>query len=246
MTLQEVMDGLRARYRAPAWAFFEEVRDSTGFASRTADALAFGLWPSQGLELLGFEVKAYRGDWLRELKHPEKADRVLGYADRVFLVTTEKGLVKREELPPLWGLVEPHGSALRATKAAEKNPQARPLDRHFFASLMRQAHTFIEREIANADRTKEAHQRGVEEGELRSKHDLDRTAEDLHRLERAVERFKETSGVEIDRWDGGHIGEAVKVVLRGKQINFEGRLRQLREDIDRALGALQAPGETAA
>lgn len=235
MTVPEVMASLRTRYQAPAWAFFEEVRDSTGWASRTADALAFGLWPSQGLELLGFEVKAYRGDWLRELKHPEKADRILGFADRVFLVTTEKGLIRRDELPPLWGLVEPHGTALRATKAAEKNPQARPLDRHFFASLMRQAHSYIEREIQNADRTKEAHARGLAEGKQEWKTQLQLITEDRDRLQRALDRFYEASGVEIDKWDGSRIGQAVKTVLESRGEDFEGRLRRVRDDIDKAL-----------
>jgi hypothetical protein len=214
VTHNELLDNLRARYRAPAWVFFEEVRASTGYADRSADALAFSLWPSQGLELIGFEVKAYRGDWLREMKNPAKADRVLGYADRIFLVTTEKGMVKREELPPLWGLIEPHGTALRATKQAEKNPQARPLDRHFFASLMRQAHGYIEGELKNADRTKQARKEGFDDAERQCRDDAAREREERQRLENAILTFQEASGVEIGHWNGGRIGEAEPAARR--------------------------------
>lgn len=236
MTLAEAMDNLRCRYRAPAWAFFEQVRDATGLgASRTADAVAFSLWPSQGLELIGFEVKASRHDWLREKKHPEKADLILGYCDRIFIVATEKDLIKPEEIPPLWGLIEPHGARLRPKKPAERNPHAAPLDRPFFASLMREAHRFIEREIADAASTKEAESRGRK----RAEEEFGAAIEDTNRrrkdLERAIAAFEAASGVQISVWDAGHVGEAVKVALASRQAGFQDRLLRLREDLDQAL-----------
>lgn len=241
MTVTEVMDSLRCRYRAPAWAFFEEVRDATGFgASRSADAIAFGLWPSQGLELHGFEVKAYRGDWLRELKRPEKADAVLGYCDRIWIVTSERSMVKLDELPPLWGLMEPHGDGLRATRTAERNPAAKPLDRRLFASLMRQAQRYVENEIKNGDGSKEAYARGLKEGKSSAEQGLETMRHDSERLQNAVDRFEKESGVRISSWDYGHIGETVKTVLSMKDMNFHARLSRLKEDIDTALENLNA------
>ena len=239
MTGSEVRDALRYRYRPPAWAFFEEVQDATGGgSSRSADALAFSLWPSQGLEMHGFEIKTSRNDWRRELARPEKADKVLGYCDRIFAVATEKGIVHLEELPPTWGLMEPAGHGLRAARPAEKNPAARPLDRHFFASLMRHAYRYIKREIDDADRTKEAYQRGRDEAESAAKGHLQRADERVHELEKAIFDFEQASGVQISTWDAGNIGQAVKVLANGGGRDLHGRIRRLKEDIDRMVIAL--------
>lgn len=69
---------LRERYQGRDWAFLLQVPDGTGMAkSRTADALAMGLWPSKGLNLHGFEVKASRSDWLAELAKQRENIRAL-------------------------------------------------------------------------------------------------------------------------------------------------------------------------
>ena len=53
---------LRQRYQnQKGWALVEEVRDATGGAgSRFADAIAFGLYPSRGMEML-FVLKGPKG-----------------------------------------------------------------------------------------------------------------------------------------------------------------------------------------
>lgn len=238
MNTSEVMALLRVRYPEKSWAFFEEVMDATGGrASRRADAIAFGLWPSQGLELHGFEVKSGRGDWIHELNRPQKAEAVLGYCDRIWVVACSKDLVKLEELPPTWGLVEPtiKGDALRTVKLPDKNTEARPLDRRFFASLMRQAARYIEREIQSQDHYKEAYEKGLKEGEWERKHTEDRLSRELVEVNRAVMAFREASGVEFSRWDGRKIGHIVNRVLRGHYDDMEDRLRGLKTSIDHAL-----------
>lgn len=242
----ELISELRLRYPDKAWAFFEQVRDATGYGgSRSADAVAFGLWPSQGLELHGFEVKSYRGDWLRELKKPAKADAVLGYCDRIWIATTQRGIVNVDELPPGWGLLEPTRGGLRATRGAERNPQARPLDRRFFASLMRQAQTYIASEIANQTgmqaKIDEAYRRGSEDGARGSKHLIEDATRELDSLRRSVTEFETASGVKIDRWGGERIGEAVKVVLEGRHHNIVDRLKSIKDYVDKALETWQKP-----
>ena len=54
----------------------------------------------------------------------------------------------------------------------------------------------------------------------------------------AARAVVEASGVEIVRWDGERIGEAVNAVLAGHRIDYEARLRRLRDDIDKALRSL--------
>ncbi len=140
LTMDQIVSGLRARYPREGWALFFEVRNGTGHArrARTADAVAVSLWPSRGLEIHGMEIKLTRSDWRRELKQPEKADAIARYCDRWYLVVGDSTIVEDWTIPPAWGLYGPRGSVskLRALRAAEKlEPQ--PIDRLFFASLIR-------------------------------------------------------------------------------------------------------------
>ncbi len=138
-TAAEVMDALRKRFPSPAWAMFAGVSNGTGrHAGRWADAVAMSVWPSRGLELVGFEIKVDRGDLLRELKNPKKADAVGKYCDRWWIAAGSKAIAKPEELPPGWGLLVPHAGTMKIVKGApELNPE--PLDRVFLAAILRRA-----------------------------------------------------------------------------------------------------------
>jgi hypothetical protein len=81
------------------------VRNSTGYGDRTCDAIAMSLWPSRGLELHGIEIKCSRGDWLHELKRPDKADKMFKYFDRWWLAVSDESVAHDYEIPPTWGLI---------------------------------------------------------------------------------------------------------------------------------------------
>jgi hypothetical protein len=137
---------LRMQYAAPQYATVEEVRNTTGRIKRVkgttgpryADMLAIGLWPSNGLEIMGFEVKVSRADWLKELSDDKKAVPVKQYCDRWYLVTSSEKIVKEGELPSDWGLMVLNGNSIKVIVEAPKL-NAEPLDRGFLASLMRNA-----------------------------------------------------------------------------------------------------------
>jgi hypothetical protein len=139
MNTAEVKAALRARFCAPEWAIFFEVADGTGGNhNRWADAVAMNMWPSRGLAIHGFEIKVSRSDWLRELKKPEKSGPVQQYCDRWWIVTP-KGIVKREELPPTWGLYEvSEAGAFRQVVEAPKLEPI-PVTRDFMAAILRRA-----------------------------------------------------------------------------------------------------------
>lgn len=62
---------LRKKYAMPEYFLAEEVRDAAGFdGRRSVDALAMGMWAGRGLHITGFEIKASRGDWLKEKACP--------------------------------------------------------------------------------------------------------------------------------------------------------------------------------
>jgi hypothetical protein len=137
-----VEQALAAHFSPPAFAYFEQVRNGTGVTrvTRTADALAFGLWPSRGLFMHGVEIKTARSDWKRELADPEKAEEIAQYCDFWWLATSA-GVAQLEELPAQWGWLELDAKGkLKIRKTAPKL-EAKPISRQFLASLFRQLYT---------------------------------------------------------------------------------------------------------
>ena len=114
------------------------MRDRAGFdATRTLDAIAMDTWPSSGLALHGFEIKTSRADWRRELADSAKSAAFTRFLDR-FWIVAPPGVVKEEELPELWGLLETTEWGLLAkVQASALSPE--PVDRSFLACLLRAA-----------------------------------------------------------------------------------------------------------
>lgn len=146
LTSSHVKAALRLRYQAPEYAVLEEVRNATGKLKkykgkqpRYADMIAMGLWPSNGLEITGFEVKISRADWLNEISDEKKAVAVSQFCDRWYLVTSSEKIVKEGELPAHWGwMVISLDMKVKIIKEAPLL-QAKPITREFLASLMRNA-----------------------------------------------------------------------------------------------------------
>ena len=135
---QKIRKTIAQTYRPPTHEVAFEVRDGAGFnARRSADAIIMGCWPSRGLDLTGVEIKASRGDWLKELREPEKAEAIAQYCDR-WVIAAPKGLIKADEVPAGWGWWEvdlERGSLNESTRPPEK--EAVPISRHFLAMLLR-------------------------------------------------------------------------------------------------------------
>lgn len=121
------------------YAGAEHVRITAGFESRrTADYIAMDLWPNygKGLDLIGHEVKVSRGDWLSELRDPDKAETFKVHMDRWFLVASDPSIVKPGELPEGWGLMVASGSGLRVAVPAPKLDPL-PVPKSFLSCLLR-------------------------------------------------------------------------------------------------------------
>lgn len=140
MSTQALRAALRKRCPAPGWALLEEVRESVGHGSkRSADAIAMTTWESRGLELHGFELKASRADWLRELASPEKCEPITRFCDRWWIVASDASIVLDGELPPAWGLLVLRGKVLQTVTEAPKREAVPAPDRGFLAALLRRA-----------------------------------------------------------------------------------------------------------
>lgn len=129
-------NALRLRYPERAYALLFEVAERTGAAAGSfADAVAVGLWPSHGLTVDGFMIKATREQWLLHCETADSNPPVHQFCDQWWLVA-DKGVSKVSELPAHWGLLEFDGSVLRKRKdPAKLDPQ--PLTREFLAMMLR-------------------------------------------------------------------------------------------------------------
>lgn len=241
LTSHDLAVMLEKRYCAPEWSFFREVRDATGGGTRSADGLAMNMWPSRGLAVHGFEIKVSRQDWLRELKNPEKSQAIQRFCDHWWIVVSNKEIIRPGELPATWGLMVPRAKALVAIIDAPKL-EARPLDRGFVASVLRNAKDSFTTDEAVAARIREAKVAGIEEGKNNEKWKNEHRIRELEDLKAAVAEFERQSGVHLSKWDGGRIGEAVKAVLADGPNHFKNILRDLIAKKDLSIKSAESYG----
>ena len=242
-TSSEVVEGLRTKYGdKQVYAFFTEVGNSTGFkCNRHADVLVMSLWPSRGLEVIGFEVKVSRSDWKRELEHPEKADVIAQYCDRWFLAVGDENIVQEGELPPTWGLYVPNKKGgLRLKVPAKTNEFLKPLDRSFTASVLRSAQAQVTGEAQLAVARDAGYQKGIKDGEKSAELNYSYSTKRHDELTKAVAAFEKTSGVNINQWNGEKIGEAVRMVMNGEATRQRDRLKQLQSSASQILENITA------
>lgn len=139
ITAVEMRASLKARFSGQEYAIAFEVAKGTGAAARRhLDAVAMDLWPSRGLALHGIEIKVSRSDYLREKADPEKAEEVARFCD-YFWIAAPVGLLKPDELPMAWGLLERHDNGIIAEKVRAKKTPAEEGGRPFLAAMMRAA-----------------------------------------------------------------------------------------------------------
>lgn len=150
---QKLIEALRQNYLYPERGFIEEFRGGTGWSRESrADAIAMDLWPSKGLELIGFEIKTSRQDWLKELKTPDKCVPIKQFCDRWYLVIDDMKIINyfnTEELPDDWGLMCMNYLGKVEIKKEAPKLKAEPIDRAFLAALIRRASKPVEEVIIN-------------------------------------------------------------------------------------------------
>jgi hypothetical protein len=252
---EKILDLLRVRYPAPSYAFLWQVRNGTGWSrhqARTADALAMSLWPSRGLELIGFEIKSARSDWLAEMKHPEKAEEIARFCDRWYIVAGSADVLDKGELPPKWGLIVVKGKKLYTEVKAEKLDPV-PLDMPMICAIFRKV-TEIATPQAKLDSAYDRGHKAAMESNKAVEESRDKfRKQKIDHLEKQIREFEEASGVQIDGWDGAEkIGDAVRMVLNDEHTGLLNRLTRLRDQVngilestDRAIASVKpTPAES--
>lgn len=196
LTEGQLFGRLKKRYAPPQYAIFSGVQNSTGYTRqrREADAVAMGLWPSRGMEVLGFEIKSRRSDWFNELRQPKKSEAIQKYCNRWWVVAADKDIVNVDagELPPTWGLMIPRGQHL-VTVVEAPLLESEPLGRGFIAAILRRAQ--------EASRDPELEQkireelRPVIENEVKNHRDYEvqRLNRELDRKSKLLEKYEKAS-----------------------------------------------------
>lgn len=217
-----VHGALCRKYSDPEYAIFFEVHDKIGAHNTSADAIAMGLWKSRGQDLHGFEIKDHRSDWLRELKNPAKAERISVYCDYWWLAAGDENVAKVDEIPPKWGLMVLKGRALHVVKPAPRL-DALPMPRQFLAALLRRGSEDVmqdRRVQAAIDRAREEARKRAEENAQTS---VNCAGRERDNFKRAIEDFERASGIRLNQYDGGYLGEAVQFL---RQMNKNAREKE--------------------
>lgn len=235
--MKDIAEQLIERYRAPEWATFFEVANGPGSTLRRyADAIAMSLFPSRGLDVHGFEIKQVRGDWLNELKNPGKAETIAGYCDYWWIVAGDEKVALKDEVPRNWGLLVSKDGALRQVKRAERL-DPKPLDRKFVGALLRRADEWSKQQLKDDSRMVKAREKGFKDGEDHAKREYQYSQEDLKRLQVRVNEFEKISGIGIDNWHYGNVGEAVKAFLFAQKY-------ESTEELERTANMIEASAKT--
>lgn len=204
------MEALRRKYPKGGYALFENAGNSTGWRNNGyADAIVVQLWPSRGIEAYGFEVKVDRADWQRELAKPKKAEAFQKYCSRWWLVAANKCALE-SEVPKRWGLMEFKANKLYVVRDAPKLKPS-PMDISMLAALMRRGHESIDALC------QQHYRRGRQEGELKGPEEhrlaLEKSQAEVAKLQRSLDAFESESGLRIDRWTAGRLGETVRALM---------------------------------
>lgn len=224
------------KYRQPAWIVLGEVRDGTGFSTegKSADAIAFGVWPSRGLSVVGFEFKSSRSDWLRELKDPAKAESMAQFCDEWWLVAAEN-VANIEEIPSPWGWYIPTAKGLKCAKVP-MTLTPKEISRPLLMSIVRKvSNNYTPTATVKADVEARA--------EVLAKERFDSNTyrlKELEELQKRICKFREVSGIDLLqewRFPVEEVGEIVKHCLE-KSLPYE--VQKLEAAANAAIKAVQA------
>lgn len=232
MTTKDLEARLAAKYSGEAYVMLWEVRDSTGFSNtgREADAMAFGVWPSRGLLVEGFEIKSSRQDWLRELQNPAKSESFVTACDFWWLVTAPD-VSNLSEIPATWGWLVANGNGLKVMKPA---PQLTPreMGRPLLMSIVRN----IARNYVPASKVKEQVEQRAEELSKQRRENNSWRLQELEKIDKRVKDFEAATGVSLAdewSWPPKETGAIVRMVLDG----------MLKTDLENVLDAAKKTAE---
>lgn len=243
MTAAEIADALHRRYGGTSqghddekYIRIEEARAGAGLdgGGGRCDFLAICTWPSQGLELIGHEIKVSRADWRKELESQHKAETFARFCRRWYVVTPSALAAQiKHEVPETWGLLSV-SDAGRVTEviAAPVRKDVKDVPKTWWVGWM----TGIDRTHKRAFPPKLAAAMKDErdkfdanlEHEVAKRHHAQ--ASRLEALENNVRSVKEATGIDLAHSQTRFHMEALKrvwAVTKDTHLNLDYLIRQL-------------------
>lgn len=227
-----------------------DVPDVIGFNSkRRCDAIAVGMWQSSRREIQGFEVKASRSDWLRELKMVDKADPFIERCDRWWLVTGSASIAKPEEIPACWGWMSATKTGLRVQKPAPSLREERPaMERLWAFALIRRAAEKDGEVISRMrDEIRAEYARYSAQEIARATREVEPR---LKELQEKIAKFETDSGMRMGDWRLGNVGKLARLIHDISDDGYNGFRKRLQQHVheldvlkDRTVAALAALGD---
>ena len=105
MKESDVIELLEKKYsyheNGEQYARFPKLRTGTGYGTgkeQEIDFFSVALWKSSIDNITAYEIKLARGDFLNEIKHPEKRKYALLFSNQFYFVAP-KDMIKPDELP---------------------------------------------------------------------------------------------------------------------------------------------------
>lgn len=232
-TTVDLLARLRARER-DGEIFLLEVGDGAGFRNRGwSDAISMQTWPSKKLVIRGYEIKASRSDWLRELDQPEK-NLTWQLQCHEWYVVAPKDVVLLEELPPSWGLLVPRGEdQLRIASRAELNPNA---DGMVPISLMAAVFRAAANERRGLENQREREIQAIVE--KRNRGTVDRLVREARDWEKRHMELVECLGNRWDNWERLKKTAAAVKALDDAQLDPAKLVREAKNRVDGASNRL--------
>jgi hypothetical protein len=193
----EAIVALSHRYSPETfWRTFTEVH----LEGRRADFIAMNILPSRSFAIVGFEIKASRQDWLKEVQDCGKAECLIRQCDEWYVLAAREGIIKPEEVPPTWGFMVLTGKRLKVIKPSNVGYKQN-ISREFVIRVIEDSYQRSE-EKPLAGIIYAAEQRGYERGIQSGREDYKIT--ELRKRVEIIDRL-EKNDIKIKEWELGDI-----------------------------------------
>lgn len=213
--------------------------------TRRADAVHVGLWSSRGAGRIDVcELKVSRGDWLRELEKPEKAEAWWPYCNAFWLVVPTADIVQDGELPKGWGLMTPGGRGRRFKVLVQPEEREAKITTGLLITLLKNTETTRTNALQRQDR--ELRQKFYEQEQQTRRQRGIFSEKDKRRLE-LMDRLEAALGVELSdyAWDDKlspeGAADALKELAQGRAAldKAKDRAESAVRELDRAARGAQ-------
>ena len=249
MNTSDVTEALNRKYGQKStssrerekWVVVIEARSGAGFDGNNGqcDYLAINTWKSQGLSLIGHEIKVSMADWRRELAEPAKSEMFARFCRRWWVVMPSKLAVEaKPEIPPTWGLmsVSEQGRITETVKAPAREPNPVPVWWWigWLAQLDRRDKRAITAEVDR--RLREEAKANSERLEGLVEQRVQRRLDEIEDLTETVNAFRDATGIDLRRVWRPHIDRLAKVwplATQGSELDVvTQRMREVADMLD--------------